>query len=106
MSVASIAFGVGQRRDDPICGKSSGSKGSDVVVAGDAGPVPGKDFSAIGVDFAEGDRAVPCAFEAKTKTRRCPRISQESSSCCALKGGPMRRVLRGNNGVLKVVHHA
>jgi hypothetical protein len=54
----SFAVGVANRIDaDSICGKSSGSKGSDVVIAGHLGPVALEDLAAERIDLAEGDGA-------------------------------------------------
>lgn len=41
--------------DDSVCGKSSGSKGSDVVIDGHPRPMLFEDGAAIGIDLAEGD---------------------------------------------------
>jgi hypothetical protein len=59
--------GVGHRRDDSVCGKSSGSKGSDVVIAGDPWPVLGEHTTTVEIALAEGDGAHAGAFEPEAK---------------------------------------
>jgi len=59
----SIPTGVGNSRNNSVCGKSSGSKGSHVVVAGDIGPVLGEDGAAIRIDLAECDGSQPGSFK-------------------------------------------
>jgi hypothetical protein len=57
------ACGVGHGFDDAVCGKSSGSKGSDVSVAGDIGPMFLEDALAEAVDFTEGDGGMSCSLK-------------------------------------------
>jgi hypothetical protein len=66
--VASIAFGVGHIRDNPVCGKSSGSEYCNVVVARDVRPMLLEDGSTIGIDLAERDGSHSGSFEAKRET--------------------------------------
>ena len=66
--VVVLSVGVGNSSNDPVCGKSSGSKGCDVVVDGDSGPVLPQDCPAIRVDLAEGDGAHSCSFKSKAKS--------------------------------------
>jgi hypothetical protein len=64
----SLGIGVGHNFDDAVNGKSSGSKGSDIPVTGDAGPVFFEDAPAIRVGFTKRHRCHSGPFKAEGKS--------------------------------------
>ena len=68
----------------PSARESLGGEGSDVVIAGDVGPVLGEDASAVGVDLAEGDGSHSGALKAKRETADAGKEIEDAHSAACL----------------------